>query len=107
LGDNETLCGEKIFKITTLPPNCESWAKNKNSLDTQPYMMYNIYLTNIEYPPLAAINPEDLIMANQAQALSREIILPAYKAAISPGPPMLPNLPKNHGLNYAKQSQFS
>jgi hypothetical protein len=35
-------------------------------------------------------------MATQAQNLSREMILPAYKAAISPGPPIPPGSPMPH-----------
>ena len=56
-------------------------------------------------------------MATEAQNLSREMILPAYKAAISPGPPpcrrsarggpIQPSLPTNYDLNYAKQTQFA
>jgi hypothetical protein len=76
---------------------------------------------------------QSLLMPTQPQNLSRETILPAYKAAISPGPPILPltlarrpfggiyhlpftthHLPlttnyepptTNHELIYAKQTQ--
>ena len=51
-------------------------------------------------------------MATEAQNLSREMILPAYKAAILPGPPpnkppIQPSLPTNYELFYAKQAQFA
>ncbi len=50
-------------------------------------------------------------MSTEAQILSREMILPAYKAAISPGPPLEQTaypaqLTNNLQPFYAKQSQF-
>ncbi len=51
-------------------------------------------------------------MATKPQNLSREMFLPAYKAAISPGPPpeQTPypaQLTKNLQPFYAKQTQFA
>jgi len=54
LWNNKMLCGKKFFKITTLPPNCESWTKKCKKV----HAFWPLFSTPpaclIDFAPLAA-----------------------------------------------------